>query len=297
MPRRSVFTTVPGRLAQLGRSSRVDLHVHTTASDGAYTPSQVITLARGLGLGAIAITDHDTLAAVGEARSAAGDAIENIPAVEITTGFGVGELHLLGYFVRTDHDELNAVLAKLCERRRERFHDFVAQLGDRGILLPADRVQLVAESTVSLGRRHVAELLVAGRFAQTRNAAFGRFLGPIAGKVMPKLLLPIKEAIALVRRAGGVASLAHPPSDFSEEQFRALADFGLGAVESEYPWGRNSRAARLREVAARLGLAVTGGSDCHGPEPAHRRIGSHGITSDDLAGLRERCAGPVLRGS
>lgn len=297
MPRRSAFTTVPGRLAQLARPRLADLHVHTTASDGEFTPTQVVALARQVGLCAVAITDHDTLAAVDEARQVAGVSIEVVPAVEITTGFADRELHLLGYFVGTDHGELNPVLAKLCERRRERFHDFVAKLADRGTRLPADRVKLVAEATVSLGRRHVAGLLVTCRFAQTRHEAFGRFLGPVMNAVLPKLLVPIDEGIALVRAAGGVASLAHPPPDLTDAQFRTLVGFGLGAMEAEYPWGRNSRTGRLREVAARLGLAVTGGSDCHGPEPAHRRVGSHGITSDELAALRERCASPVLRGS
>jgi predicted metal-dependent phosphoesterase TrpH len=100
-----------------------------------------------------------------------------------------------------------------------------------------DRVKLVAESSASLGRRHVAGLLVACQFARTRNEAFGRFLGPVAGRVLPKLLLPAEEAIGMVRAAGGVASLAHPPADFAEDEFRTLARFGLGALEAEYPWG------------------------------------------------------------
>src|SRR5262245_28208852 len=107
MPRRSPFTSVARRLAQLSRPRLADLHVHTTPSDGEFSPSQVVALARQANLCAVAITDHDTLAAVSEARNAAGDTIEVIPAVEITAGFAGRELHLLAYFVLTDHDELN----------------------------------------------------------------------------------------------------------------------------------------------------------------------------------------------
>jgi 3',5'-nucleoside bisphosphate phosphatase len=287
MPRNSPFTALCGQLAKLNRPRRADLHVHTTASDGVFTPSQVVALARQANLAAVAITDHDTLAAVGEARDTAADQLEVVPGVEISAGFNGREVHLLGYFVRTDHPELNAALARLCERRRERFRDYVAKLASRGTRLPDDHVKLVEEASPSLGRPHVAGLLLACKFAHNRHEAFHRFLGPLAGSVLPKLLLPVEEAIRHVREAGGIASLAHPSPELTDDDFRTLAGFGLGALEAEYPWGRRSRAMRLREAASRLGLMVTGGSDCHGPDPAHRRIGTHAITADELAGLRE----------
>jgi predicted metal-dependent phosphoesterase TrpH len=288
------LTTVSGRLARLGPPPRADLHVHTTASDGEFTPAQVVALARQAGLAAVAVTDHDTLAAVEEARAATGEHVEVVPGVEITAAFADREVHLLGYFVRTDHAELNTALGRLCERRRDRFRDFVAKLADRGIHLPDDRVRLTEESAVSLGRRHVAGLIEACGFARNRTEAFHKFLWSVGGRVLPKLLVPADEAIHLVRAAGGVAALAHPPPDFAEEHFRTLAGFGLAGVEAVYPWGRNSPAARLRELAGRLGLAVTGGSDCHGPLPAHRRIGSHGITADELDVLREHSSRPLI---
>lgn len=290
MPRRSPFTRLCGRLAQLAEPARADLHVHTTASDGEYTPSQVVALARVAGLRAVAVTDHDTLAAIPEARAAAGDQIELVPGVEISTAFAGREFHLLGYFVRTDHAELNAALAAVCAARRGRFRDFVALLAERGQALPDDRVRLVEEATASPGRRHVAGLLVACGHARNRTEAFHRFLNPIARLVRTKELVPIEAAIRLVHAADGVASLAHPPPDLTDETFDALHAAGLDAVEAVYPWGRNSPAVRLREVAARLGLAVSGGSDCHGPDPAHRRIGSHALTSDEFDALRDRAA-------
>jgi predicted metal-dependent phosphoesterase TrpH len=290
VPRRDPFTRLCGRLAELARPRRADLHAHTTASDGEYTPGQVVALARQAGLCAVAVTDHDTLAGVPEALAAAGEAVEVVPGVEISTSFAGRELHLLGYFVRADHPELNAALAALCASRRERFRDFVARLRERGLPLPEDRARLVEEATVSPGRRHVAGLLVACGHARARTEAFHRFVNPLARSVRPKALVPLEEAIRLVHAAGGVASLAHPPPDLADNALAELRGLGLDALEVVYPWGRSSTAARLREVAARFGFAASGGSDCHGPEPAHRRVGSHAITSDELAGLRGRAA-------
>jgi 3',5'-nucleoside bisphosphate phosphatase len=289
MPRTSAYTRAASRLAQLAAPQRADLHVHTTASDGEFTPSQVVAQARLAKLCAVAVTDHDTLAGVEEAREAAAGHLALVPGVEISASFGGREVHLLGYFVRTDHAELNAALTAVCAARRERFHHLVALLRERGLALPDDRVRLVEAASASLGRRHVAGLLVACGHAHTRASAVYRFVNPLVGKVKPKLLLPVEEAIRLVRAAGGVSSLAHPSADVTDEQFAELHSFGLNALEAVYPWGRNARGRRLRETASRFGFAVSGGSDCHGPDPSHRHIGSKAITADELAALRE-CA-------
>ncbi|MDB5312706.1 MAG: hypothetical protein JWO38_6908 [Gemmataceae bacterium] len=295
MTRRSPFTSLCQQTARLAKPRRADLHVHTTASDGEYTPSQVVALARQAGLCAVAVTDHDTLAGVPEAveaaRTPADPPVEVVPGVEITTEFDGRELHLLGYFVRPDHPGLTAVLAAVCASRRERFHDYVAKLAGRGHAIPADRARLVEAAAVSLGRRHVAGLLVACGVARTQHEAFQRYLGPLRGSVLPKERVAIADAIQLVHAAGGAASLAHPPAELDGDQFRRLHTFGLDALEVEYAWGRSTAANRLRAVAARFGFAVTGGSDCHGPDPAHRRIGSYAIPADGLERLRERCGG------
>ena len=288
MPRNSPYTQLGARLAQLAAPARADLHTHTTASDGEYTASQVVALARRAGLRAVAVTDHDTLAGVAEAQTGAGSAIELVPGVEISTAFAGREFHLLGYFVRTDHAALNAALAGVCQSRRERFRDLVARLRERGVPIAEDRARLVEEVASSLGRRHAAALVVACGAATTRTEAFHRFVNPLAKLVRPKALVPIEDAIQLVHAAGGVASLAHPQADLPDEAFTTLREFGLDAVEAVYPWGRRSPAAKLREVAARFGFAVSGGSDCHGPDPVHRHVGSCAITSDELEALRAR---------
>jgi 3',5'-nucleoside bisphosphate phosphatase len=299
MPKHSPFTALCSQLARLNEPRRADLHVHTTVSDGAYTASQVVAHARQAGLAAVAVTDHDTLAAIPDAvataRSLSHPEIEVVPGVEITTEFGGRELHLLAYFVRSDHAGLNATLDRLCARRRERFRDYLSKLAARGMAIPEDRAKLVEAASPSLGRRHVAGLLVACRFAHTVHDAFHRHLGKLRAEVLPKDLLPIEEAIALVHEAGGVASLAHPPTAYGDDEFRRLRDLGLDALEAVYPWGRSSQTERLREVARRVGLLISGGSDCHGPIPAHRKIGSHAVTTEELERLRERCGCPAVR--
>ncbi|QDU21633.1 PHP domain-containing protein [Urbifossiella limnaea] len=290
--RRSPFTALCSQLHRLASPPRADLHVHTIASDGEYTPSQVAALAREAGLSAVAVTDHDTLAGVAEACDAAssvrGKPLEVVPGVEISTDLDGRELHLLGYFVRPDHAELADALRRVCERRRERFFDFVARLAANGTVIPPDRAELIAARAASLGRRHVAALLVACGFSGNVNGAFYRYVHPLRAAVVPKITLPIEDAIRLIRAAGGASSLAHPP-DLSDEQFARLRAAGLDGIESEYPFGRSSPGGRLRSVAAKLGFVRTGGSDCHGPNPAHRRVGSTAVPLDHLDELRRRC--------
>ena len=286
MPRRQPFTSLCQQLKKLANPPRADLHVHSTASDGEYSPSQVLALARQAGLSAVAITDHDTLAGAASLLDHATEGLELVPGVEITTEFDGRELHLLGYFVGFDHPELNAALAEVCASRRERFHDYVAKLA-----IPADRARLVEEVSPSLGRRHVAALLIACGIARTQHDAFRRFLNPLRGQIVPKRRIPFDEAIHLVHEAGGVASLAHPPPDLTDEQFERMRGMRLDAVEVEYAWRRSSPGTRLREVAARFGFLQTGGSDCHGPTPTTRRIGSYTIDGDALERLRHRFCG------
>jgi predicted metal-dependent phosphoesterase TrpH len=290
MPKGSPFTALCRQTAR-GGPRRADLHAHTTRSDGAFTPSQLVVLAKEVGLAAVAVTDHDTLAGVAEAvETAAGlrgwFVPEVVPGVEITAEFDGREVHLLGLFVDPANATLDAALAPVRESRRARFRDFVRRLAADGHVIPEHLVAAREAVAPSLGRRHVADLLVAARRAKTRHEAFGRLVAPLGGQVVPKVRVPVAEAIGLVHGAGGLASLAHPPAEFGDDEFGRLKAAGLDALEAEYPWGRNSATARLRDLAARFGLAVTGGSDCHGPDPAHRRVGSCGLSEEEFARLR-----------
>ena len=285
MPAGQPFTALCQLAARGPYTGRVDLHVHTTYSDGTYTPAQAVDLARRAGLAALAITDHDTLGGVSAARQAAlGSTLEVVPGVEITTEHRQRDLHLLGYFVALDHAGLTAALAEIRRQRVERFREMIERLRGRGVSLE-NAEQRVPGSPEALGRRHLAEMLVRARRVATVREAFARYLGDRGDVAVPKKRLPVTEALALVRAAGGVAAWAHPPYDCKQEDLAELRDQGLGAVEVEYPDVRRSRVLKLRGWAERLGLAVTGGSDCHGP--GRRGVGSCSVSAAEFARLRQ----------
>jgi predicted metal-dependent phosphoesterase TrpH len=288
MPARQPFTNLCRSAAQPVAAARADLHIHTIHSDGTYTPHQVVELARRGGLAALAITDHDTLDGFPFARAAAaGTGLEIIPAIEISAEYRQRELHLLAYFVNGDHPGLKTALGRLREHRAGRFHEMVERLRGCGIALDEEEVRTTA-ATGALGRRHLAMLLVQGRRVGSVREAFVRYLGDQGRVAVPKLRLPVSEAIDLVRSAGGVASWAHPSTECTRASLTELRAWGLGALEVEYPACRKSRGKQLRDLAAELGLAVTGGSDCHGPGDFRRDVGARGVTAAELEKLCRR---------
>jgi predicted metal-dependent phosphoesterase TrpH len=287
MPAGQPFTALCQLAARGPFAGRVDLHIHTTHSDGAYTPAQVVDLACRAGLSALAITDHDTLGGVPAARAAAGSSVEIVAGVEITAEYRQRELHLLGYFVALDHAGLTTALEDIRRHRVLRFREMIERLRGRGVSLEEDE-QRVQGKPEALGRRHLAEMLVRARRVATVREAFARYLGDRGGVAVPKKRLPVAEALALVRAAGGVAAWAHPSYDCTQEQLSELRALGLGAVETEYPDVRRSRSLELRGWAEQLSLAVTGGSDCHGP--GRRCVGSCTISAADFARLRQHTA-------
>jgi predicted metal-dependent phosphoesterase TrpH len=282
MPARQPFTALC-QLAARGRlTGRADLHLHTTHSDGSYTPAQVVDLARRSGLTALAITDHDTLGAVPAARAAAGAGLEVVPGVEITSEYRGRELHLLAYFVALDDAPLGAALAAIRRHRAERFREMVERLRRAGVSVEGEVGP--GGGSEALGRRHLAEWLVRTGQAASVRAAFARYLGDRGRVAVPKKRLPAAEALALVRGAGGVAAWAHPSYDCNRDSLAELRAQGLGAVEAEYPDTRRARTRELRAWAAELGLAVTGGSDCHGP--GRRPVGACTVSADEIDRLR-----------
>jgi predicted metal-dependent phosphoesterase TrpH len=295
MPYGQPFTRLCRELTENRPERRVDLHLHTTYSDGQYTPAQVVDLARRSGLPALAITDHDTCAGVEPARAAAaGTALEVIAGAEITTEHRGNEVHLLAYFIGTDDSPLSQALLRLRRARLDRFLAMVERLASKGVCVDPGDVDALAQRT-TLGRRHLAELLVKAKKVDTIRQAFQRYLHDYHPNHVAKTRLPIAEACALVREAGGVSSWAHPGADCTLAALAELRALGLDAVEVDFPACRASRERELRQWARQLGLAVTGGSDCHGFEPASRAIGSGGITLAELDALRQLACSPQAR--
>ncbi|MBI1916175.1 MAG: PHP domain-containing protein [Planctomycetes bacterium] len=294
MPAQQPFTALCRLVAEARpHPDRADLHLHTTHSDGSYTPAQVVELALRSGLCAIGITDHDTIEGVAPARAAAaGTGLEVIAGVEISTAHQGRELHLLGYFVSTEDTALSQALEELRRRRVERFHEMIERLREQGVSLAETKMPPEPQA---LGRRHLAELLVRQGKVSTVREAFLRYLHDGGQAVVPKQLLPVAEAIRRVRGAGGVASWAHPPDRCTREHLSELCDLGLGALEAEYPGFRPARVRKLRAWASELGLAVSGGSDCHGPDSAHHTVGVRSVSRAELDALRTAAVIPPAR--
>jgi predicted metal-dependent phosphoesterase TrpH len=286
MPAGQPFTQLCRALARHRPGARVDLHMHTTCSDGLYSPEQIVDLARRSGMPAIAITDHDSFAALEPARRHAGTRLQVIAGVEISTEFEGRELHLLGYFFDPSHSELNAALERLRQGRRHRFFAMADRLRQLGVNLGDDGLHNAA-ACGAVGRRHLAQLMVKERKSATIREAFVRYLGDSGKAVVPKQRLAVADAIALVSAAGGVSAWAHPGDDCTWDSLRELYNLGMRAIEVDWPSAKVTRSRVLRRWAKALAMATTAGSDCHGPDEPKRSLGARGIDLNELDYLQQ----------
>lgn len=250
----------------------VDLHAHSTASDGTAPPADVIAAAAAAGLTAIALTDHDTVAGLAEARRAADSlAIRVVAGVELSAVEGEDEVHLLGLHLDRPA-EVQRDLEALRAARRERAERMVARLNELGIPVTLDAV-LEAAGAGAVGRPHVARALVAGGWVRDQREAFGRYIGAGRPGFVPKRRFTAEEAVALVHRAGGIAVFAHPGAAGTRPRLEELARAGLDGVEVLHPSHPADDIARLGALAAELGLVRSGGSDWHGAQNGPRTLG------------------------
>lgn len=244
----------------------VDLHTHSTYSDGLLSPASLVAEAAARGVRFLGLTDHDTVAGVGEAQQAGAEAgVEVIPGVELSTSLSGGEdVHLLGYFVDPANPELLAGLATFAAARQERAARILARLREIGIGLDEELVYAQAGHG-TIGRPHIARALVAGGYATDLPDAFSRLIGRNKPAYIPRPRVDPRDAIALVKAAGGVPVLAHPFSPGGVEGvLDRLVPVGLQGMEVDYGEYTEADRATLRQIAARRGLIATGGSDFHG---------------------------------
>jgi predicted metal-dependent phosphoesterase TrpH len=257
----------------------IDLHTHTTASDGSDTPAQLVRRARELGLRAMAVTDHDTLGGLDEAVAEGRRLdLEIVAGVEISAEFPKGTLHLLGYDFNPRDPELGRTLEGLQDARANRNPRIVEKLRDLGLDLTMEEVQAVAGGPV-VGRPHFARVLLEKGYVQTTDQAFVQYLAKGRPAYVEKARLMPVDALAMIRRAQGLPVLAHPYSlGLDPEALRGfigvLAETGLAGIEAHYSEHSPEQTAQHLELAREFNLAVTGGSDYHGASKAEIRLGS-----------------------
>jgi 3',5'-nucleoside bisphosphate phosphatase len=273
----------------VGTTAFVDLHMHSTASDGSRAPAEVVRAAKRAALSAIALTDHDTVAGLAEARAVGAElGVRVVNGVELSAVEGDTETHLLGLHLR-DTSVLERGLAQLRDMRGRRAARIVELLQSQGVQITLDDVLLQAGSG-AIGRPHVARALVADGWATDVRDAFDRYLGAGRPAYVAKDQLGMREAIAMVHAAGGLAVLAHPGSAGTRERLESLAALGMDGVEVKHPSHSSQDTTRLRALAEQLGLIPSGGSDWHGAADGPRTIGMMRVQADWLARQDERLA-------
>lgn len=251
----------------------VDLHTHSTASDGLFSPADVVAAARAAGLAAIALTDHDTLDGVADAR-AAGDktGVRVVAGVELSAHEGDREFHVLGLHL-TRLGPLEDRLVALRATRRVRAAQIVDKLHALGFPIELDAVWREAGGG-AVGRPHVARVLIANGWAKDHRDAFDRLIGSGRPAYVPKQRLPLPEAVQMVRDAGGLAIAAHPGPDGSRARLEAFKRIGFDGVEVRHPSHTAEDIARLGTLAEYLGMVPSGGSDWHGASEGPRTLGN-----------------------
>jgi hypothetical protein len=247
---------------------RVDLHAHTSFSDGVLTPEALVARAIEKRLAALAVTDHDTVEAIPRARVAAGATLELVPGIEMSTSFEGAEFHILGYYVNPEHGALRERLQRFQQERRDRALSIVERLRELGAPVDLEAVLELAGPGV-VGRPHVAEAMVRAGLVADFDDAFDRYLGSQAPAYVPRPAFSPGEAIALIHAADGVSVLAHPGSQMPDSVIERLRASGLRGIEVWHPQHGNATVRRYHVLAERLGLLETGGSDFHGE---HRSV-------------------------
>ncbi len=249
--------------------SRIDLHLHTTHSDGSFSTREVMAFAKQAGLTALAITDHDIVEGIPEATAIGKElGIEVVPGVELSSRLGVSELHILGYFLNWTDPLLAQRLSTLRDSRHLRNPKIVQRLNELGIPITYEEVRALA-GTESVGRPHIARLLMEKKFVTSAKEAFDRYLANGRPAFVDRELPEPAEAVRWIREAGGVPVLAHPTwvrtsADGLRGLVRELKAAGLGGIEVHYSTHSPSQTTEYLDLAKQCDLLVTGGSDFHG---------------------------------
>lgn len=279
-------------------AARIDLHTHSSVSDGADTPTQLMVKAARCGLSVVALCDHDTFDGLAQARTAAATAgVELLAGIEISTKRNGVSVHLLGYGCRTDDEALNAALATVRSGRQDRVEAMLDRLAELGMPIPAEVLAAQVKDSPSVGRPHFADALVELGYVRDRSEAFDLWLGDDRPAFVDRYSLPFEQALQLVHGAGGVTVVAHPWGRASAPVLDAaylnslVAAGLLDGIEVDHDDHDQPTRAALAQVARRSGALITGGSDYHGTGMKRGyELGCNTTSAATLAEIRCRVA-------
>ncbi len=270
----------------------IDLHSHTTASDGQYSPTELMARAAAAGVTVLAVTDHDTVAGLAEAAEAGrAHGVELVPGIELSAFVLGREVHILGHFLRPDDADIARFAERLGGERERRMEAMLERMRKLGYPVRMEHVRAVA-GNAQLGRPHLARVLVDQGWVKDVKDAFDRFLGTRGAAWVDRFKLEGADAIRLIRKAGGTATLAHPGSSKMERvEIRALAKAGLTGLEVLHSDHNPSVQKKYLELAAEFDLVPTCGSDFHGEAvSAEHRLGTASMPPELFAKLKARAA-------
>jgi predicted metal-dependent phosphoesterase TrpH len=269
----------------------IDLHAHSTASDGSFSPAEVVRLAKEAGLKAVALTDHDTTDGLAEAVAAGQElGVEVIPGVEISAQYTDDSMHILGYFLDFHSGRLEERLAVLKQARKERNPKIIAKLNALGVKITMGQVERISGGG-QIGRPHIARALLESGYVTSIQQAFDIYLKRGGKTYVAKFRFPPAEALEMIREDGGIPVLAHPftlglgSAAALKELLQDLKALGLAGIEVFYADHTPEQEARYLKLARELGLLITGGSDFHGdnkPEVTLGKIPSRNRLTYDL---------------
>ncbi|MDD3853230.1 MAG: PHP domain-containing protein [Syntrophomonadaceae bacterium] len=266
-----------------------DLHVHTTASDGIYSPSEVIEQAKEIGLSGLAITDHDTFGGLQEARDYADKYTKDllvIPGIEMNTELDESEIHILGYFINVNNSDILSRLEEIKQARIERALNMIRRLHTMGMIISFEQVRKLAQGDL-IARPHIAQALQDKGYVFSIKEAFEKFIGRGKPAYVPRYKFLPGEAIELIRNAGGISSLAHPGLISNQNLILEVIKMGVDGLEVYYPEHNNFQENEYINLSRKFNKVITGGSDFHGTgtEESHKKLGRSGINKTLMAEL------------
>lgn len=289
----------------MNETRAVDFHMHTTHSDGTFSPEELMRACKEKNISCVSVTDHDTMSSFEACETEAQkQGIEIIPGIEISATFEPGTMHILGYFLDRKHPELKAAIEEIQQVRRERNSRMVEKLNEAGIEITLEEVMKEALGDIhadvkQIGRPHFAKILVKKRAVKDSQEAFQKYLGKGCSAYLDKQKLTPEEAVGLINRAGGIASVAHPKQmkvddSVMEKEIKKLADLGLGGLEVYNSCQDIEENAVYLKMAKRFNLVPTGGSDFHGASKPGVKLGFAGagiqMGYEMVDALREKIA-------